>query len=192
MPRRRRTLDPRTADATPVAPPKASVRKNVARAWERAVANMRGPRPATPSTDAERRAARSEWTLDASVVDLALPTDLPGEANALGAGGAAGSPGAASDSGVYALPDGRSAAPPDTAVRAANEVTLIVYGWTSVEPGTLSWVFPTLRAALAAASAMRNAVRWAILAGTHAPEPESPFDVTAARATGHVLVEGAP
>ena len=76
-------------------------------------------------------------------------------------------------------------------MRAATEVTLIVYGWTSVEPGTLSWVFPTLRAALAAAGAMKNAVRWAILSGQHEPEPEAPFDVTAARATGHVLVEGA-
>ena len=60
-----------------------------------------------------------------------------------------------------------------------------------MEPGTLSWVFPTLRAALAAASAMKNAVRWAILSGTHAPESEAPFDVTTARASGHVLVGGA-
>jgi phage-related tail fiber protein len=181
MPRRRRSLDNSPADHTPVAQAKTSVRTNVARVWERAVSNMRGTRNQRALRDAELAATRAEWTLDASVVDLALPPDAT----------RASSPG--SDSGVYALPsnDARAATAPIDAIRTANEVTLIVYGWSSVEPGTLSWVFPTLRAALAAASAMKNAVRWAILSGKHAPEPESPFDVTAARADGHVLVEGA-
>jgi hypothetical protein len=129
-----------------------------------------------------KAASSAEWTLDASVVDLALPSERE-----LG-----------NDSGIYALEpsDARGVASvagavDEPAMRAATEVTLIVYGWTSVEPGTLSWVFPTLRAALAAASAMKNAVRWAILSGSHAAESESPFDVTTARASGHVLVEGA-
>lgn len=47
----------------------------------------------------------------------------------------------------------------------ADQVTLIVYGWHNVEPGTLSWVFPSYDAAMSAAGAMRNAVRWAIVAG---------------------------
>ena len=51
------------------------------------------------------------------------------------------------------------------AKRVADQVTLIVYGWHNVEPGTLSWVFPSYEAAMSAARAMRNAVRWAIVAG---------------------------
>src|SRR5262249_44890940 len=55
--------------------------------------------------------------------------------------------------------------------RVAREVSLIVYGWHNVQPGPLSWVFPSVRAALAAAKAMRNAVRWAIVSGRlHAAE----------------------
>ena len=40
-----------------------------------------------------------------------------------------------------------------------EQVTLVVYGWKSVEPGTLSWVFPSVGAAVAAARAMKNAVK---------------------------------
>jgi hypothetical protein len=68
--------------------------------------------------------------------------------------------------------------------RAIEEVTLIVYGWENVQPGTLSWVFPSLRSALAAVRAMRNAVRWAVLNGIEADE-----DVESARENGRVLVE---
>jgi hypothetical protein len=46
-----------------------------------------------------------------------------------------------------------------------EQVTLVVYGWKNVEPGTLSWVFPSVSAAVAAARAMTNAVKWAIVAG---------------------------
>ncbi|MGH7284210.1 MAG: hypothetical protein ACRELY_22005 [Polyangiaceae bacterium] len=49
--------------------------------------------------------------------------------------------------------------------RALEEVTLIVYGWENVQPGALSWTFPSLRSALDAVRAMRNAVRWAVLIG---------------------------
>ncbi len=186
MPRRRRTIDtkPAASPTAPVAEARTSVRTNVARVWERAVANMRGAR----NERQPKAASSTEWTLDASVVDLSVPSS-PASERELG-----------NDSGIYALKpsDVRRvesvesvAAVDEPAMRAATEVTLIVYGWTSVEPGTLSWVFPTLRAALAAASAMKNAVRWAILSGSHAQEEETPFDVTTARASGHVLVEGA-
>jgi hypothetical protein len=69
---------------------------------------------------------------------------------------------------------------------AAREVSLIVYGWHNVEPGPLSWVFPSVRAALSAAKAMRNAVRWAIVAGRH-----SATALDEARATGRVILEHA-
>ncbi len=49
-----------------------------------------------------------------------------------------------------------------------SEVTLVVYGWHNVQPGTLSWVFPSFQAALGAAGAMRNAVKWSIFSGRDA------------------------
>ena len=61
--------------------------------------------------------------------------------------------------------------------RAIGEVTLVVYGWENVQPGTLSWVFPSFEAAMKAARALRNATRWAIMGG--------------ADATGAVLAEQA-
>ena len=51
---------------------------------------------------------------------------------------------------------------------AAQEVTLVVYGWHNVQPGTLSWVFPSFEAAMRAASALRNATQWAIMGGSDA------------------------
>ncbi len=51
---------------------------------------------------------------------------------------------------------------------SAGEVTLVVYGWQNVQPGTLSWVFPSFDAAMKAASALRNATQWAILGGSDA------------------------
>lgn len=53
----------------------------------------------------------------------------------------------------------------------AHEVTLVVYGWQNVQPGTLSWVFPSFGAAMKAANAMRNATQWAILDGSDASGP---------------------
>ncbi len=50
----------------------------------------------------------------------------------------------------------------------AGEVTLVVYGWHNVSPGTLSWVFPSFDAAMKAASALRNATQWAIMGGRDA------------------------
>ena len=69
---------------------------------------------------------------------------------------------------------------------AIEEVTLIVYGWENVQPGTLSWTFPSLRSALDAVRAMRNAVRWAVLLGEQGPAED---DVETAREQGRVLVE---
>lgn len=68
------------------------------------------------------------------------------------------------------------------AAAAAEVVTLFVYGWENVEPGPLSWAFPSLRAALDAVRAMRNAVEWCIVSGIEA-------SIDAARAKGAVLVE---
>ncbi|HSQ62330.1 MAG TPA: hypothetical protein VLM85_03920 [Polyangiaceae bacterium] len=53
----------------------------------------------------------------------------------------------------------------------AHEVTLVVYGWQNVQPGTLSWVFPSFDAAMKAANALRNATQWAILDGNDACGP---------------------
>lgn len=69
------------------------------------------------------------------------------------------------------------------AAAAAANVTLFVYGWDNVEPGPLSWVFPSLRAALEAVRTMRNAVEWSICSGGEWT------DIDTARARGAVLVE---
>lgn len=67
---------------------------------------------------------------------------------------------------------------------AANPiVTLFVYGWDNVEPGPLSWVFPSLRAALDAVQKMRNAIGWCVVSG------DRWSDLDAARAAKAVLVE---
>jgi hypothetical protein len=66
---------------------------------------------------------------------------------------------------------------------AVETVTLFVFGWHNVEPGPLSWVFPSLRAALAAVRTMRNAAQWCIARGTGHTSIES------ARADGAVLIE---
>lgn len=73
-------------------------------------------------------------------------------------------------------------------VAAAEAVTLVVYGWTAAEPGTLWWSFPSVGAALAAAHAMKNAVLWAIVEG---PPRGAIVDISTARAAGSVLVEQA-
>jgi hypothetical protein len=72
---------------------------------------------------------------------------------------------------------------PAAAEAAAQGVTLFVYGWENVEPGPLSWAFPSLRTALDAVRTMRNAVAWCIAAGSD----WSSMD--AARAEGAVLIE---
>jgi hypothetical protein len=70
-----------------------------------------------------------------------------------------------------------------------EEVTLVVYGWKSVEPGTLAWVFPSLGAAIAAAHTMRNAVRWAIVRGRRGESANVDVNVDEERGRGAVLVE---
>jgi hypothetical protein len=72
---------------------------------------------------------------------------------------------------------------PTAPTPAAGGVTLFVYGWHNVQPGPLWWVFPSLRAALEAVRAMRNAVKWCVVAG------EEFIGLEAARAKGAVLVE---
>lgn len=62
-------------------------------------------------------------------------------------------------------------------------VTLFVTGWHQVQPGSLSWVFPSMRAALDAVRTMRNAAEWCICAG------EGWSDLETARSGGAVLVE---
>lgn len=71
----------------------------------------------------------------------------------------------------------------------AESVTLIIYSWKSVEPGTLSWVFPSVAAAVHAARTMTNALEWAVIAGN--PFRAGRNDVTLAkvRADGQVLLE---
>jgi hypothetical protein len=76
-----------------------------------------------------------------------------------------------------------------------ENVTLVVYGWQNVEPGTLSWVFPSVGAAVAAARAMKNAVKWAIVAGRREAVAEDDAAAKEAldemRAHGAVLIEEA-
>jgi hypothetical protein len=76
------------------------------------------------------------------------------------------------ESGVFLSPD----------LAPNSDVTLIVYAWHNVQPGTLSWTFPTVRAAVSAAYAMRNAVKWAIVRGI-----EENIDL--ARLAGRVMIE---
>jgi hypothetical protein len=71
-----------------------------------------------------------------------------------------------------------------------DTVVLVIYGWKSVQPGTLSWAFPSLAAAVFAAHAMTNAVRWAIVAGSAVRAGVAP-DLVALRAGGGVLLEQA-
>jgi hypothetical protein len=66
---------------------------------------------------------------------------------------------------------------------AIREVTLFVHGWENVEPGLLSWNFPSLRAALDAVRRMKNAIGWCVVSGT------GWTDLQTARASGAVLVE---
>ena len=66
---------------------------------------------------------------------------------------------------------------------AAEGVTLYVYGWENVQPGPLSWVFPSLRSALNAVKTMRNAMEWCIVAGAEWTSMD------AARAKNAVLIE---
>jgi hypothetical protein len=66
---------------------------------------------------------------------------------------------------------------------AIREVTLFVHGWENVEPGLLSWTFPSLRAALDAVRRMKNAIGWCVVSGT------GWSDLDAARASGAILVE---
>jgi hypothetical protein len=68
-------------------------------------------------------------------------------------------------------------------------VTLVIYGWYDSQPGTLAWVFPSLRAALHAVSALRNAIGWLIVEGKRAMDGE--IDVDSLRRAGHVLVDHA-
>lgn len=71
----------------------------------------------------------------------------------------------------------------DGAPEQAKTVTLYVFGWHHVEPGPLSWSFPSLRAALDAVRTMRNAAQWCIVSG------ESWASLDAARVGGAVLIE---
>ena len=66
-----------------------------------------------------------------------------------------------------------------------KSVTLIVYGWTSVAPGTLAWVFPSVESAVHGAAAMRNARQWTIVPG----ERTVVVDVDAERESGSILIE---
>jgi hypothetical protein len=68
-----------------------------------------------------------------------------------------------------------------------KNVTLVIYGWEGNEPGTLSWVFPSVESALRAVRALRNAVRWLVVAGARATTAMR--DVDEIRRRERVLVE---
>ena len=71
-------------------------------------------------------------------------------------------------------------APSRSAFELQRKVTLCIYGWQNVQPGTLSWVFPSLETALRAAHTMRNALEWVVLDG---PVPHSEIDWARRRGT---------
>ncbi len=87
------------------------------------------------------------------------------------------------DSGVYVAAAPKKARDVEP---AQGWVTLVVYGWENVQPGTLSWIFPSFTAAVSAVRALKNAVKWAILVGQRRA---APVDVEAERASGQVLLE---
>jgi hypothetical protein len=93
----------------------------------------------------------------------------------------------APESGVHAVDDVVHGHDGGAMASLVEQVTLVVYGWKNVEPGTLSWVFPSLTTALAAARTMTNASRWSIVAGRRDAE----VDVDEERSHGAVLVEQA-
>jgi hypothetical protein len=73
--------------------------------------------------------------------------------------------------------------------KTTGAVTLVIYGWSESQPGTLAWVFPSMRSALRAVRAMRNALRWMILKGRAVVEGD--IDLDALRQSGRILMEGA-
>jgi hypothetical protein len=75
------------------------------------------------------------------------------------------------------------------ATKTTGAVTLVIYGWSESQPGTLAWVFPSLRSALRAVRAMRNALRWIIVKGRQVFDGE--VDLDAVRRSGRILMEGA-
>jgi hypothetical protein len=71
-----------------------------------------------------------------------------------------------------------------------DSVVLVIYGWKSVQPGTLSWVFPSVAAAVHAAHTMTNAAKWAVLAGSVTRAGfHAAHDLAKAREDGGVLLE---
>jgi hypothetical protein len=74
-----------------------------------------------------------------------------------------------------------------TSRKSRGNVTLVIYEWRESQPGTLAWVFPSLGAALRAARAMRNALRWVIVRGRRAIDGE--IDIGALRRDAGVLIE---
>ena len=77
----------------------------------------------------------------------------------------------------------RDAAPEDQGVEIDASVTLFVTGWHNVEPGPLSWPFPSMRSALDAVRKMKNAVEWSIALGKNYTTIEE------ARASGMIVIE---
>jgi hypothetical protein len=160
-----------------------------ARSNHESVAN--GTPKASESTRRDRPASKGNVVAD----DAAKLVSVQGLSPGAGEGG----------SGVYIVEREPSEARTLAAKKARKamnplleQVTLVVYGWQNVEPGTLSWVFPSVGTAVAAARAMKNAVRWAIVAGRRSNDADDEADDGAAdqaldeaRANGAVLVEQA-
>lgn len=68
----------------------------------------------------------------------------------------------------------------------ATPVTLVVYAWDNVEPGTLAWVFGEVESAVQAARTMRNAVRWCVVEGERTA---ASFNLDRERKGGTLLVD---
>lgn len=85
------------------------------------------------------------------------------------------------DSDVFVCKRDEATPAPQPAVDPA--VTLFVTGWHNVEPGELSWAFPSMRAALDAVRKMRNAIEWSIALGN------GYASIDEARASGMIVIE---
>jgi hypothetical protein len=130
-----------------------------------------------PGMDAKATRFMPTYSVATSSPDLNLPAQEPACLS-----------GVHRINGVANAPFEEGRAPDESMSPVLEQVTLIVYGWKSVEPGTLSWVFPSVGAALAAARAMTNAVKWAIVTGS-AQSLETSIDVARVRASGALLFE---
>ena len=73
------------------------------------------------------------------------------------------------------------------ATKTMGAVTLVIYGWSESQPGTLAWVFPSLRRRCAPYAHEKRAP----LGHQGRQVFEGDVDIDAVRRSGRILMEGA-